>query len=109
MYMGDKHAHVTCCGKPMLELVPNTTDGATEKHVPVVSVGGGVMTVKVGEVMHPATQEHHIVWIMAQKKDGGEFKYITPGEQPVVTFGGAEEITAVYEYCNLHGLWKTDV
>ena len=29
-----------CCGKPMRELVPGTTDGAAEKHVPVYKVEG---------------------------------------------------------------------
>ena len=29
---------IKCCGENMVELVPNTTDAAQEKHVPVVSV-----------------------------------------------------------------------
>ena len=32
-----------CCGEPMKEIIPNTSDGAAEKHVPVVKVDGIVV------------------------------------------------------------------
>ena len=38
---------VVCCGKPMSEIVPGTTDAAVEKHVPVWTVENGVVHVKV--------------------------------------------------------------
>ena len=44
----DKGVPVMCCGQKMTELVPNTTDAATEKHVPVIEVSGNEVTVKVG-------------------------------------------------------------
>ena len=47
-----------CCGKPMKELIPCTTDAAVEKHVPVVSREGDVVTVTVGSVAHPMLEEH---------------------------------------------------
>ena len=31
----DKGVPVMCCGKPMVELTANTSDGALEKHVPL--------------------------------------------------------------------------
>ena len=60
----DKGVPVVCCGEPMQELVPNTTDGALEKHVPVVEKtahgSGYSVTVKVGSVTHPMLPEHYI-------------------------------------------------
>ena len=32
-----------CCGEPMVELKANTTDAATEKHVPAVEVNGNTI------------------------------------------------------------------
>lgn len=39
---------VMCCGQKMTELVPDSTDAAQEKHVPVVTVEGSMVDVKVG-------------------------------------------------------------
>ena len=39
-----------CCGEKMNELVPNTTDAAKEKHVPVITVKGNEVHVAVGSV-----------------------------------------------------------
>jgi len=33
-------------------------------------------------------------------------KNLTPQDKPEATFEVDEEILAVREYCNLHGLWK---
>ena len=56
-------AVLSCCGKPMLLLHGNTTDGAHEKHVPVVEAVDGGFRVTVGSVTHPMTEEHYIQWI----------------------------------------------
>ena len=52
-----------CCSQAMRELVPGTTDGAVEKHVPVYTVTGNTVTVKVGSTAHPMTEAHQIEWI----------------------------------------------
>ena len=92
------------------ELVPNTSDGAGEKHVPVAEFDGDVLTVKVGSVEHPMLPVHYISWIYVETKDGGMFKYTKDLEHPVATFKvNKEDVVAVYEYCNLHGLWKLDI
>ena len=44
---------VMCCGQKMTELVPDSTDAAQEKHVPVVTVEGSMVDVKVGAAPHP--------------------------------------------------------
>jgi superoxide reductase len=101
---------LVCCGKEMEELVPNTVDAATEKHVPVIEVEGNKVTVKVGSVTHPMLPEHFIQWIYLVTKQGAQRKCLAPGEEPVAVFALAEgdEVEAAYEFCNLHGLWKKE-
>ena len=101
---------VVCCGEPMQELVAGVSDGAYEKHVPVFTVDGGKVSVAVGSVAHPMLEAHYIEWIALETKKGCQIKYLKPGEEPktefVLTEGDA--VVAVYEYCNLHGLWKAE-
>ena len=99
---------VVCCGKPMKELVPGTTDAAVEKHVPAYSVEGNLVRVKVGSVEHPMLDVHFIQWIAVESKQGVQIKYLQPDQAPEAVFALSEgdELVAVYEYCNLHGLWK---
>ena len=98
-----------CCGQAMRELVPGTTDGATEKHVPVYTLDGNTVKVKVGSVEHPMTDAHHIEWIAIETENGNQRKELKPGGKPEATFAlvPRDKVKSVYEYCNLHGLWKT--
>ena len=104
----DSGVPVVCCGAPMQELVPNTGDGAGEKHVPVYKREGNEVVVRVGSVDHPMLEAHYIEWVMLQTKAGNQRKLLKPGEAPEARFLIAEddEVLAVYEYCNLHGLYK---
>ena len=99
---------VMCCGQKMTELVPGTTDGAAEKHVPIVEVQGSTVQVKVGSVEHPMLPEHFIQFIAIETKHGSQIKYLQPGEKPQASFvlADGDQLVAAYEYCNLHGLWK---
>lgn len=101
---------VHCCGKAMTLLEPNTVDAAVEKHVPVVSVDGNVVTVTVSSVEHPMTEEHLIQWVAIATKQGNQRKELAAGQKPVVQFALLEgdEVEAAYAYCNLHGLWKSE-
>jgi superoxide reductase len=107
----DAGVPVVCCGEEMKEMTANTSDGATEKHVPVIEAEGGNVSVTVGSVAHPMLPEHHIVWIYLQTNQGGQIKYLEPGSEPKAVFALAEgeAVVAAYEYCNLHGLWKASV
>ncbi len=100
-----------CCGEPMTELIPGTTDGALEKHVPVVTVDGSTVTVQVGEVEHPMMEEHYIQYIWLETDKGFMQKDLKPGEKPCAQFvlADGEKAVAAYEFCNLHGLWKKEV
>ena len=92
----------------MKEMIPGTTDAAQEKHVPVYEVNGDVVTVKVGAVAHPMTEEHYIEWVSLKTKFGNQRKALQPGSEPAVCFRicDGDEVEAVYAYCNLHSLWK---
>ncbi len=104
----DKDVPVMCCGQKMKEIVPGTTDGAVEKHIPVYTVEGNLVKVRVGSAEHPMMPEHYIEWVCLQTKQGTQRKALNPGDKPEVCFAICEgdEVEAVYAYCNLHSLWK---
>ena len=91
-----------------VELAPNTTDAAGEKHVPVIAVDGDTVTVTVGSVEHPMLDAHYIQWVVLETEKGYQKQMLTPGIAPVAVFKTTEKVIAAYEYCNLHGLWKAD-
>ena len=106
----DAGVPVSCCGQKMDELIPNTVEASGEKHVPVVSVENGVVSVAVGSVAHPMVPEHLIQWVYLETDKGGQRKVLAAGDAPTVTFLlGDEKPVAVYAYCNLHGLWMTSL
>lgn len=98
---------LTCCGEEMTKLKANSTDGAKEKHVPVVTKEDGKIKVAVGSTLHPMIEEHHIEWIALVTDDKIELKYLSLDDEPKAEFNEVKHGT-VYEYCNLHGLWKTE-
>ena len=98
-----------CCGEKMELLEAGSVDAAAEKHVPVATVEGDEITVRVGEVAHPMLDVHYIEWIAYADGTKIGIKYLQPGEEPVRTFAKGEAAGTVYAYCNLHGLWKADL
>ncbi len=109
--LNDSGVPVVCCGKPMTELVPGAVDAAQEKHVPAVTVDGAKVSVQVGEVEHPMLDEHYIQFIVLETAQGFQKKTLKPGEKPAAEFTVADgdKAVAVYEYCNLHGLWVKEL
>ena len=106
----DAGVPMQCCGQKMTELIPGTVDAAVEKHLPVVEVNSNLVKVNIGEVTHPMTDEHFIQWVYLQTDKGGQRKNLLPTDAPEVTFALSDEKPlAVYAYCNLHGLWKTEI
>jgi superoxide reductase len=110
-FMENSGVPVVCCGEKMSELDANTSDGAKEKHVPVIEKEGGKVVVTVGSALHPMLPEHQIAWIYLHTNLGGQFKYLEVGAEPKTVFAlsEGETLIAAYEYCNLHGLWKATV
>ena len=105
----DSKVPIVCCGQKMQELVPNTVDASNEKHVPVVTrLDNNTIKVEVGSVAHPMTEEHHIAFVYVETDKGGVKVDLSDKPEAVIALDDAKPI-AVYEYCNLHGLWKTEL
>ena len=109
-FVESKGVPVMCCGQKMNEIIPGTSDGAAEKHVPVIKQEGQKVIVEVGSVEHPMVDVHYIEWIILQTEKGVQRRNLLPGEKPKAEFILAEDdkVVAAYEYCNLHGFWKAD-
>ena len=110
------------CGKTLIvngclksekweELIAGTTDAAVEKHLPVVEKKCKTVKVSVGSVAHPMTAEHLIEWVALETAQGYQIKYLSADVAPVAAFtlADGDKGVAVYAYCNLHGLWKTEL
>ena len=107
-FIKESGAPLTCCGDLMSEIIPNSVEASTEKHLPVVTLDGNKVSVVIGSVEHPMLPEHFIQWIYLETEKGFQMKYLTPGEKPEAVFElNGDKAIAAYEYCNLHGLWKT--
>jgi len=104
--INDGGGELVCCGQPMVLLEPNTTDGATEKHVPVAVREGSKIHVTVGSVAHPMTDAHYIQWISVAQGSRTQRVALEPGQAPEADFTVEDGPLTIYEYCNLHGLWK---
>ncbi len=97
---------LTCCGQAMKLLKEGSSDGATEKHVPVIEKTPTGYKVSVGSVAHPMTAEHYIEWIELLADGKSYFAFLKPGDAPVAEFCINASNVHAREYCNLHGLWK---
>ena len=104
----DKGVPVMCCGQKMTEIIPGTSDASQEKHVPVYTIDGNLVKVKVGSAEHPMLPEHYIEWVSLQTKYGNQRKVLKHDGKPEVCFASCDgdEIEAVYAYCSTHSLWK---
>lgn len=107
----DSGMPMTCCGQEMKELIPCSSDGALEAHVPVCSVNGNKVKVHVGEKEHPMLEEHYIEWIVIETDRGVYRICLKPGCEPRAKFllADGECVRKVYAYCNIHGLWMAEM
>lgn len=100
---------LVCCNLPMELLKANTTDAATEKHVPFFVKKDNELEVRIGSVLHPMTDEHYIQFIEVVSDDERyvKRKYLYPTDEPTFLLKGYD-IGALNarEHCNLHGLWE---
>ena len=101
---------MVCCGQRMERVSLGDREEGHEKHLPVVSRRGDTVTVTVGSDRHPMTDGHGIRWVYLKTDVGGQYKHLPENGAPEVSFALRDERpTAVYAYCNLHGLWKKDM
>lgn len=98
---------LVCCGEPMVLLKENTVDASLEKHVPVIEKTKTGFKVKVGSVPHPMEEKHYIEFIELIADGIVYKKFLSPGEKPEAEFCLAANQVTAREYCNLHGLWKS--
>jgi superoxide reductase len=98
----------SCCGSPMKLLKENASDGAKEKHVPVIERIAGGFKVSIGSVPHPMEEKHYIEWIELVA-DGISYKaFLSPGTAPTAQFMVSASQAVAREYCNIHGLWRAE-
>lgn len=109
LVMDDSPVPLMCCGNKMEELNPNTVEASVEKHLPVVKAEENTLTVSVGSAAHPMEDAHFIKWIYAETDRGGSRVFFAPGQKPEAKIPLTGKPLAVYAYCNLHGLWKTEL
>ncbi|MCL2874637.1 MAG: desulfoferrodoxin [Defluviitaleaceae bacterium] len=109
-FVENKDVPLVCCGLKMEELIANTVEASTEKHLPNVKISGNEVHVEVGSVLHPMEEGHHIKFIYVETECGGQRKSLKIGADPIASFCLVnDKPVAIYEYCNLHGLWKTEM
>ena len=105
----DSGVPLVCCGEKMQELVPNTVEASVEKHLPVVTmVDECTMKIEIGSVPHPMTEEHYIAFVYVQTEKGG-IRVNLKDKPETVVCTCTDKPLAVYAYCNLHGMWKTEL
>ena len=99
------------CNSNIELLNAKTADTSVEKHVPVVNIDGENVEVVVGSTSHPMEEKHYIEYIILETEKGAYVRYLNPGEEPKANFTiqKDEKVKAVYEYCNIHGLWKNEL
>jgi superoxide reductase len=98
---------LVCCGDPMTKLDANLAEASHEKHIPAVTKQNGKLLVQVGSAPHPMTEEHFIEWIALVKDTSVEIKFLKAGDAPTAEF--IADAGEVYAYCNIHGLWVTQI
>ena len=98
-----------CCGDEMELLEPNTTDGNSEKHLPVVCCKSDhSMMVRIGSEPHPMTSQHNIRFICLETDTEIIVRYLKEDDPPEACIHFSGTPVAVYSYCNIHGLWRVD-
>lgn len=109
--MGDARGKCDFKEEHLREIIPDSIDASSEKHVPVIKQDKTHATVFIGEIEHPMLEEHHIEWIAIETETGFQIKYLKPSGKPHAEFflTEHEKLVAAYEYCNVHGLWKKEV
>ena len=106
----DGRVPMMCCGNPMKELVPNTVEASSEKHLPVYVLNNNLLEVTIGSTMHPMSEEHNISWVYVETEKGGQRKMLRVNEEPKTIFSLVDDKPlSIFAYCNLHGLWKTEI
>lgn len=105
----DGGGELVCCGEEMTKLEPKKNEESiTEKHVPIfVETENSSTEIRVGEVLHPMTEEHHIEFIEAVNETDNtiKIKFLNLDDEPKMHID-CTNYKKAFEYCNIHGLWE---
>lgn len=106
-FLSNKGAGVNCCGERMTKIIPNSIDASNEKHIPIIKLSDNLVTVCVGSIEHPMSNDHFIEWILLETNNGYQMCHLSASDAPKATFKicDNDKIVATYAFCNLHGLW----
>ena len=100
---------LVCCNKPMILMEEQIKDAAIEKHVPYIQRTTDGILVKIGQNQdHPMQEEHFIEWIELIADGESYRKYLKPGDKPQALFCITADSIQAREYCNIHGLWRSE-
>lgn len=113
VYCNDNNAaSLTCCGEKMNKCTEHISDSEmSEKHIPIYKIDGNKISIEVGEILHPYTIDHHIVFVELNTDKGRHIRMLSNSEVPKCDFYLSEnEIPVnIRVYCNIHGLWRRDI
>lgn len=96
---------IKCCNKNMKELIPNSFDASSEKHIPTYKIVEDEIYVSLN---HPMDKDHYIMWIAKVKDNHEEIIYLDKEQKASCKFK-YEKNSTIYAFCNKHKLWKVDV
>jgi superoxide reductase len=85
-----------------------TKDLGLEKHVPIIEIKKDKIIIKVGSIPHPMEDKHYIEWIELLADNKSYKKFLKPKDKPEAEFCIAAKKLTAREYCNIHGLWKSN-
>jgi superoxide reductase len=101
--------NLVCCNQPMELVRPidigDEKSAVSQKHVPIIEKMNGSVKIVVGEIIHPMTENHHIVWIELICDGKVCRKFLKVGDRPEATFRVEGSNFKARAYCNIHGLW----
>jgi len=101
----DGAGELVCCGKPMEKIDANSQENVKgEYHLPVKMNN----VIRVGQEIHPMTNEHHIEFLQLISKDKqyALIKFFKTDEIPQIEITDKWQDFMSRELCNLHGLWQ---
>ena len=104
----ENEKRVSCCGKTLEELKSGTTTASVKKHVPVYKREDDKIIVTVGEVEHPMTEDHYIMFVALVNNQNINIVKLNSSDKPEAIFPYLKG-SQIYAYCNLHGLWMNEV
>ena len=102
---------LTCCGQLMTKVELKSGPDGQEKHLPVVEKNDNKIIVKIGSISHPMTEEHYMEGMEIIIGDEIQRVFLKPGDEPIAEFEVANTDASVVAraYCNIHGLWVTNL